>query len=274
MYVLDQGLRPLPAGAVGELYVGGISVARGYADQPELTAERFLPDPFGAPGARIYRTGDLARWLPEGAVDFLGRIDNQVKIRGYRIEPGEAQATLVRHPDVSEAVVVALVEGTEARLAAYYVPAGDAQVPAGELEAFCAEYLPAYLVPSTFTPLAALPLNANGKVDRKALPAPEEVREEEKTAPRGVVEERIAEIWLDLLGTEVGVHDNFFHSGGNSILAIRLIAEIQAEFEVPMPVRAIFEGPTVAQMAEAVEAAITAEIDQLTDSELMEEQSA
>ncbi|WP_441245335.1 amino acid adenylation domain-containing protein [Kitasatospora sp. McL0602] len=279
MYVLDQGLRPLPIGAIGELYVGGISVARGYADQPELTAERFLPDPYGAPGTRLYRTGDLARWLPEGAVDFLGRIDNQVKIRGYRIEPGEAQAVLVRHPDVAEAVVVALVTETDggqpdARLAAYFVPKDGAAVPAEELDAYCAEYLPGYLVPSTFTPLAALPLNANGKVDRKALPAPEEVRQEEKTAPRTVVEERIAEIWLELLGATVGVHDNFFHSGGNSILAIRLIAEIQAEFEVPMPVRAIFEGPTVAQMAEAVEAAITAEIDQMTDSELMEEQSA
>ncbi|MGF1426918.1 amino acid adenylation domain-containing protein [Kitasatospora sp. LaBMicrA B282] len=279
MYVLDQGLRPLPVGAIGELYVGGISVARGYADQPRLTAERFLPDSFGTPGSRLYRTGDLARWLPEGAVEFLGRIDNQVKIRGYRIEPGEAQAALVRHPDVAEAVVVALVTETagqaaDARLAAYVVPAAGATVTAAELSAHCAEYLPGYLVPSSFTPLAALPLNANGKVDRAALPAPEEVREEERTAPRNVVEERIAEIWLDLLGTELGVHDDFFKSGGNSIMAIKLIAQIQAEYEISLPVRAIFEGPTIAEMAEAVEAAITAEIDQLTDSELMEEQSA
>ncbi|MFJ8626004.1 amino acid adenylation domain-containing protein [Kitasatospora sp. NPDC093550] len=279
MHVLDPDLRPVPAGAVGELYVGGISVARGYADQPELTAERFLPDPYGAPGARIYRTGDLARWLPEGAVDFLGRIDNQVKIRGYRIEPGEARAALVRHPGVAEAVVVALVGESdggqpEARLAAYYVPANGTPVPGEELGAYCAEYLPAYLVPTSYTPLDALPLNANGKVDRAALPAPEEVREQESVAPRTVVEERIAEIWQELLGTTVGVHDNFFHSGGNSILAITLIAELQAEFEIRMPVRAVFEGPTVAEMATAVEAEITAEIDQLTDSELMEEQKA
>ncbi|WP_329567085.1 non-ribosomal peptide synthetase [Kitasatospora sp. NBC_01266] len=279
MYVLDQGLRPLPVGAVGELYVGGISVARGYADQPELTAERFLPDPFGAPGTRLYRTGDLARWLPEGAVEFLGRIDNQVKIRGYRIEPGEAQAVLLRHRKVAEAVVVALAgegEGgaTDARLAAYLVPEAGATVTAAELAAHCAEYLPGYLVPSSFTALEALPLNANGKVDRKALPAPREARQQERTAPRNVVEEQIAEIWLDLLGVSLGVHDNFFDSGGNSIMAIRLIAQIQAEYEISLPVRAIFEGPTIAEMAQAVEAAITAEIDQMTDSELMEEQSA
>ncbi|MFE4517269.1 amino acid adenylation domain-containing protein [Kitasatospora sp. NPDC056783] len=283
MYVLDQDLRPLPTGAVGELYVGGTGVARGYADQPELTAERFLPDPYGTPGARLYRTGDLARWLPEGAVEFLGRVDNQVKIRGYRIEPGEARAALLRHPGVAEAVVVALMSETgggqpEARLAAYYVaadPAAAGAAPtAAELGAHCAEHLPGYLVPTSYTPLDALPLNANGKVDRAALPAPEEVRERESVAPRTVVEERIAEIWQDLLGTAVGVHDNFFHSGGNSILAITLIAELQADFEIRMPVRAVFEGPTVAEMAAAVEAEITAEIDQLTDSELMEEQKA
>ncbi|WP_316522806.1 non-ribosomal peptide synthetase [Kitasatospora brasiliensis] len=279
MYVLDRELRPLPIGAIGELYVGGTGVARGYADRPELTAERFLPDPYGAPGARLYRTGDLVRWLPEEAVEFLGRVDNQVKIRGYRIEPGEARAALLRHPGVAEAVVVALVGETgggqpEARLAAYYVATDGAAPSAAELGAHCAEYLPAYLVPTSYTPLEALPLNANGKVDRTALPAPEEVREQEAVAPRTVVEERIAEIWQELLGTTVGVHDNFFHSGGNSILAITLIAELQAEFEIRMPVRAVFEGPTVAEMAAAVEAEITAEIDQLTDSELMEEQKA
>ncbi|MEV4439750.1 amino acid adenylation domain-containing protein [Streptomyces sp. NPDC049577] len=277
MHVLDEQLRLVVPGAIGELYVGGTGVARGYADRPELTAERFVPDPFaGTPGARLYRTGDLVRRLPSGDVEFLGRTDHQVKIRGYRVEPGEAQAVLAAHPGVREAVVVARGEAPDAvRLAGYYVPRAGAAAPAAaELAAHCAESLPDYLVPATFTPLDAIPLNANGKVDRAALPAPEGRAPEEGDEPEGLLQEWIAGLWTDLLGTRVGARDNFFESGGNSILAIRMIAAIQAEFDVTLPVREVFAHPTVARLADAVESRIRAEIEQMSDSELLEEQRA
>ncbi|MEU7133057.1 amino acid adenylation domain-containing protein [Streptomyces sp. NPDC046261] len=275
MYVLDERLRPVPPGAVGELYVGGTGVARGYADRPELTAERFVPDPFStAPGARLYRSGDLARRNAGGAVEFLGRTDHQVKIRGYRVEPGEAQAVLLAHPGVREAVVVARTDAPGAvRLAGYFVPSGAA-VPASDLAAYCAERLPDYLVPATFTALDAIPLNANGKVDRAALPAPEAATAEAGGEPEGVLQENIAALWAELLGTRVTVHDDFFEAGGNSILAIRLIAGIQAEYGIALPVREVFARPTVAGLADAVESRIRAEIEQMSESELLEEQSA
>ncbi|MFF4404871.1 amino acid adenylation domain-containing protein [Streptomyces sp. NPDC001404] len=275
MYVLDEGLRPVPPGAVGELYVGGTGVARGYADRPELTAGRFVPDPYGtAPGARLYRTGDLVRRLPGGDVEFLGRTDHQVKIRGYRVEPGEAQAVLAAHPGVREAVVIARTDGPgDVRLAGYAVFAAE-PVPAAELAAHCARSLPDYLVPTTFTALDAVPLNANGKLDRAALPLPEARAVAEADEPDGVLQENIAALWAELLGTGVGVHANFFESGGNSILAIRLIAAIQAEYAIALPVREVFAHPTVAGLANAVESRIRAEIEQMSDAELLEEQSA
>ncbi|MFE9557694.1 amino acid adenylation domain-containing protein [Streptomyces sp. NPDC006703] len=274
MYVLDETLRPVPTGSVGELYVGGTGVARGYADRPELTAEKFVPDPFAGGGRRLYRTGDLVRWLPGGHVEFLGRTDHQVKIRGYRVEPGEAQAVLADHPGVREAVVIARTDdaGT-VRLAGYFVPACN-PVGADELAAFCGELLPDYLLPSSFTALDAIPLNANGKLDRAALPDPAPDGDEPREAAASPLQERIATIWAELLGARIGVHDNFFRSGGNSILAIRLIAAIQTEFEIALPVREIFEYPTVAGLADAVESRIRAEIEQLSDAELLEEQRA
>ncbi|MCJ1678508.1 non-ribosomal peptide synthetase, partial [Streptomyces sp. APSN-46.1] len=272
MYVLDAALQPVPVGVTGELYVGGTGVARGYAGRPDLTAERFIPDPYGTPGARLYRTGDLVRQLPDGNVEFLGRIDDQVKIRGYRIELGEIQATLAGHPSVREAAVIVLDDGPAGpRLAAYYVPAEDAE-EVTDLAAHCATRLPDYMVPATFTPLDAIPLNANGKVDRRALPAPDGTSREQDAGhvPLGTVtEEHIAGIWHELLGVTVGANDNFFQAGGNSILAIRLISRIQEDFEVPFAVRTVFEGPTVARMAAAVEESIRAEIAALPDSELM-----
>jgi len=272
MYVLDGAAQPVPTGAVGELYVGGAGVARGYANRPGLTAERFVPDPFGTPGGRLYRTGDLVRWTTGGTVEFLGRTDHQVKIRGYRVEPGEAQAVLATYPGIRDAVVVARVEAPgDVRLAGYFVSVGGRALTSSELAAHCAEHLPDYLVPSSFTELAAVPLNANGKLDRAALPAPDADRNEEYEGPRDIVEERIAAILDELLGTPFGIHDNFFRNGGNSILAIRLIASIQSEFDVALPVRTVFEDPTVAGMAAAVEAQIRAEIDQMPDSELLEE---
>ncbi|MFC3891211.1 amino acid adenylation domain-containing protein [Lentzea rhizosphaerae] len=262
MHVLDDLLRPVPVGVVGEVFVGGAGLARGYANRPGLTAERFLPDPYGPPGARLYRTGDLARLLPSGDVDFLGRRDHQVKIRGYRIELGEIAAVISEHPDVRDAVVVA----RDGVLAAYYVPvAGD--VP---LTGWCEEKLPAYMVPGTFTALDAFPLNANGKLDHAALPVTD-VADEGLVAPRGVVEERVAEIFTDLLGVPAGALSHFFSSGGNSILAIQLIATIQSEFEVTVPMRAVFEGGTVADLAEVVEEQVRAELDQMSDEELAAE---
>ncbi|MFF5142334.1 amino acid adenylation domain-containing protein [Streptomyces sp. NPDC013157] len=271
-YVLDALLSPLPVGAVGELYVGGTGVARGYAGQAGLTAERFLPDPYGPPGARLYRTGDLVRLLPGGSVDFVGRRDGQVKIRGYRVELGEIAAVLREHPAVRDAVAVTeeAPQGGTAVIA-YWVPAAQADPQPDvqrELTEHCAKRLPAYMIPSSFTPLDALPLTANGKLDRAALPRPAEAAQGELVAPRGVVEERIAEIFTDLLGTPAGADSHFFHSGGNSILAIRLIAQIQTAFDIDFPTRAVFESGTVAGLAEVVEAAVRAEIDLLSEEEL------
>ncbi|MEV0219299.1 amino acid adenylation domain-containing protein [Streptomyces sp. NPDC050704] len=274
-YVLDAALQPVPVGVTGELYVGGTGVARGYAGRPDLTAERFVPDPYGTTaGARLYRTGDLVRHLPDGDIEFLGRIDDQVKIRGYRIELGEIQAVLAGHPDIRDAVVtVHRPENGEPRLVAHVVPAdADAGAPLPDLAGHCAARLPEYMIPATFTVLDTIPVNANGKVDRSALPAPGGTADDEGyTAPSGLVEERIAEIWTELLGVQAGAHDNFFHIGGNSILAIRLISHIQQEFEVDFAVRTVFEGPTVARLATAVEERVTAQIAALSDADLLDE---
>ncbi|MEV7071813.1 amino acid adenylation domain-containing protein [Streptomyces sp. NPDC093990] len=275
MYVLDPALEPVPVGVAGELYVGGTGVARGYAGRPELTAERFVPDPYGAAGARLYRTGDLVRRLPDGNVAFLGRLDDQVKIRGYRVEPGEIRAVVEEHPQIREAVVVVhRPEAGEPALACYAVPAA----PGAELPDFAAHLaarLPEYMIPATFTALDAIPVNANGKVDRRALPEPG--RREDgpaHVAPDGPVEERIAEVWTELLGVQASAHDNFFHIGGNSILAIRLISRIQQEFGIDFAVRTVFEGPTIAQLAATVTERVMAEVAALTDSELLSEAAA
>ncbi|MGW7363965.1 amino acid adenylation domain-containing protein, partial [Streptomyces sp. NPDC054841] len=274
MYVLDPVLQPVPVGVTGELYVGGTGVARGYAGRPDLTAERFVPDPYGPPGARLYRTGDLARRLDDGNVVFLGRLDDQVKIRGYRVELGEVQAVLAAHAGVRDAVVtVRTTAAGEKQLAAYLVPEPGTEGPdEPALAAHCARQLPDYMVPASYTLLDAIPVNANGKVDRRALPDPDPGRPDDgHIAPSGPAEERIAEIWTELLGVQAGAHDNFFHVGGNSILAIRLISRIQQEFEIDFAVRTVFEGPTVAQLAATVEERITAQIAALSDSELAQD---
>lgn len=267
MKILDEDMQVVPLGAEGELFVGGTGVARGYTGMPGLTAERFVPDVDGrAPGARLYRTGDRARWNARGEAEFLGRVDHQIKIRGYRVDPGEVQSALVAHPRIRDAAVVATGEGTpEIRLVAYIV-ADDPSV-LEELPGYCAARLPEYMVPSAFTLLDQVPLNSNGKLDRSRLSAPENVQDR-TVAPRSVVEERIADIWFGLLGTRLGIHDDFFRSGGNSILAIRLIAGIQVEFGVNLAVRDIFEAPTIAGMGRAVEQYIKNEIAQMSDSEV------
>jgi amino acid adenylation domain-containing protein/natural product biosynthesis luciferase-like monooxygenase protein len=255
-FVLDATLRPVPVGGIGELYVGGDGLAWGYLDRPELTAERFVPHPFATtPGARLYRTGDKVRWRADGALEFLGRVDFQVKVRGFRIEPGEVEAVLRQAPGVHEAVVVVRedVPGDK-RLVAYVVgPAVDVRA----LRAFLQHKLPDYMVPSAFAVLEALPLNANGKVDRKALPAPGAPAgdAERFVAPRTSVEAQLAFIWSELLHLpRVGIHDDFFELGGHSLLATQLLSRIRGTFDVELPLAVVFEAPTLGEQAARVEA--------------------
>ncbi|HEX8697018.1 MAG TPA: amino acid adenylation domain-containing protein, partial [Longimicrobium sp.] len=253
VYVLDAAGEPVPVGVAGELYIGGAGVARGYLDRPELTAERFVADPFGAePGARLYRTGDLARWRADGTLEFLGRNDFQVKIRGFRVEPGEVEARLAEHPEVREAVVLAREDAPgEKRLVAYYV--GEA-VGAEALRAHLAAKLPEHMVPAAYVRLEALPLTPNGKVDRKALPAPEGDAYVRRgwEAPASETEAALAELWTELLGVErVGRHDNFFELGGHSLLAVRLIQRMRRR-GLHAEVGALFTTPTLAELAGAV----------------------
>ncbi|MBV9774031.1 MAG: amino acid adenylation domain-containing protein, partial [Gemmatimonadetes bacterium] len=260
VYVLDAALQPVPVGVPGELFIGGAGVGRGYLGRPELTAERFVPDPFarGAAGARLYRTGDRTRWLADGNLEFLGRIDHQVKIRGFRIETGEVEAVLAEHPGVREAFVMAREDAPGgARLVAYLTAEGAADPAPGELRAHLAERLPEYMVPSAFVTLDALPLTSNGKVDRRALPAPDAAPLTEYVAPRTPTEERLAEIWAEVLGVErVGVHDHFFELGGHSLMATRVVARVREAPGVELPLRVVFEHPTLAGMAEWIDATL------------------
>ncbi|MGI5152392.1 amino acid adenylation domain-containing protein [Plantactinospora sp. CA-294935] len=253
MYVLDVDLSPVPIGVLGELYVGGVGVARGYVNRPELTAERFVPDAFGSvPGARLYRTGDLVRVLPTGDVEFVGRVDDQVKVHGYRIELGEIRSVLLEQPAVRDAVVVAVGAASDRRLVAYCVPGGGELDVAG-LAAHVSTRLPEYMVPAGFVSLDALPLNANGKVDRRALPDPDAAAVDAGpvfVGPRTGVEERIAGVWREVLGLDrVGVTESFFDLGGHSIRAVALVGKLRAAgFEVA--VRDVFQYRTVAELAE------------------------
>jgi len=261
VFVLDARMRPVPIGVVGELYVGGVGVARGYLDRPALTAERFVPDPLsGEPGARLYRTGDLGRWLPEGALAFAGRTDAQVKVRGYRVEPGEIEARLVEHPAVREAVVLAREDAPgEKRLVAYVV--GD-EAGAELLRAHLAERLPEHMVPAAYVRLDALPLTPSGKVDRKALPAPEgdafPARGYE--APSGRAEEALAEIWSAVLGVErVGRRDHFMELGGHSLSGVQVTSRVRAALGVEVPLAALLGRPVLADFAREVETAARSE---------------
>ncbi|MFL9655985.1 amino acid adenylation domain-containing protein [Streptomyces sp. PB17] len=255
MRILDTHLQPVPVGAVGELFVGGTGVARGYVGDPARTADKFIPDVYGPAGSRIYRTGDLARWRHDGAVEFLGRIDDQVKIRGYRIELGEVRAALVAQPGITDAAVI--VSEQDQRLIAYIV---------GETPDLT-DALPEYMIPSVFVQVDAIPLTANGKLDRRALPDPDDTATDTYVAPRTPAEERIAAIWADLLGKTAGVHDGFFDVGGHSILAVRLVSRLQQDFDLDLPIRVVFEQPTIAQIAVEIEDRVRAEIDaQLAES--------
>jgi amino acid adenylation domain-containing protein len=260
LYVLDARMNPAPVGVHGELYIGGVQLARGYSGRPALTAERFVPDTFShEPGARLYRTGDLARRMPSGEIEFLGRLDFQVKVRGFRIELGEVEAALASHPGVRECVVVAHeVAPGDTRLAAYVVARGE-QVAREDLRRHLKERLPDYMTPSSFTLLDAMPLTESGKVDRKALPAAARSTPsaQEFVAPRDQVEEQIAAVWGAVLGLErVGVNDNFFDLGGHSLLATQVVARLNDAFGIELPLRRMFDAPTVAGLAEQVAAAL------------------
>jgi len=266
IYLLDHRLQAVPIGVSGELYIGGVSLARGYFNRPELTAAAFVPNPFSVtPGTRLYRTGDLARYLRDGTIEFLGRIDQQVKVRGFRIETGEVEAALRDHLDVQEVVVAAHgVRAEEKRLVAYVVPRKGlvSDTLANDLRQHAREKLPEYMVPSAIVLLDRMPLTSDGKVNRRALPEPQPGRRdigEEFVSARTPVEEVMAGIWSEVLGLErVGMHDNFFHLGGHSLLATRAVARLREAFGTPFPLRKIFEEPTIAGLAQQMEETIRA----------------
>jgi amino acid adenylation domain-containing protein len=297
LYVLDAEMQPVPVGVPGELFAGGACLARGYLDRPALTAEKFVPDPFGAPGGRLYRTGDRVKWEYESAevrecvsaldpreatdshdtadshdgertsalthsrtsvqhsrtavLEYVGRTDFQVKIRGFRVEPGEIEAVLAEHPSVVQAAVVVRGEGAERRLAAYVVPAAGAAPTAGELRAHVASRLPEHMVPRAWRVMDALPLTPSGKVDRRSLPEPDAAPadDEVRIAPRTPAEEMVADAWEAVLKVRPGSHDNFFALGGHSLAATQVIARIRRAFGIELPLRALFESPTVAGLA-------------------------
>jgi amino acid adenylation domain-containing protein len=266
VYVLNEYMQPVPAGAAGELYIGGEGVARGYMNRPGLTAERFIPDPFSnKPGARLYKTGDLVRYLKDGIMEFIGRVDNQVKIRGYRIELGEIEIVLIRNEQINDCVVLAREDiPGDRRLVAYYITEGQADPSITELRNFLKEELPDYMIPAAFVMLDEFPLTPNGKVDRKALPQPDFSRpdlESEFVAPRTEDEKRLAEIWMNILNIEkVGIHDNFFELGGHSLIATQFIARIRDAFGVELPLRALFESPTIIGLIHEIDQARLADI--------------
>jgi amino acid adenylation domain-containing protein len=266
VYILDRRLEPVPVGVVGELHTGGIGLARGYLNRPGLTAEKFIADPFSRTrGARLYKTGDLARYLPDGRIEFLGRRDHQVKVRGFRIELEEVETVLTRHKAVRQAVVLARdSEETGSpgrpsgkRLVAYIVHATETPVTVTELRRYLGRELPDYMIPSAFVTLDEIPMTPNGKVDRSALPAPDLGRpdlEAVYVAPRTPVEAALAHIWRELLGLErIGAHDDFFDLGGHSLLATRVVSRIRSRLRLDLPLRRIFEAPTIAELAQRIE---------------------
>jgi amino acid adenylation domain-containing protein len=277
-YILDANLNPVPIGVAGELHVAGGGLARGYLNRAGLSAERFIPDPFGIePGGRMYKSGDLARYLPDGEIEYLGRIDAQVKVRGFRIELGEIEAVLAAVPGVSECVVLAREDSPgDQRLVAYWIGTHGITEPESEpksaaLRSALLANLPDYMVPAHFVLLERMPLTVNGKVDRRALPAPERSSHTAQyEAPTSPVEQALAEIWAEVLGLErVGRQDNFFELGGHSLLATQLSSKIRIVFEVDVPLREFFELPTIAASAILIESLIMQEIENMSDDEAL-----
>jgi amino acid adenylation domain-containing protein len=276
MYVLDNNMQPAPVGVTGDLYIGGMGLARGYVNRSDLTAEKFVPDPFAVKEAgRLYVTGDVARWKADGNLEFTGRKDYQLKVRGYRIEPGEIEIALLENEDVEQAVIVARDDGQGGKkLVAYVVPAAEKTVSATKLREFLKSRLPEYMVPGHFVVLTRLPQTANGKIDRTALPAvePGQVMPEQPYAtPQTPIEKAIARIWSSVLHLErVGIHDNFFHLGGHSLLGTQVISRVRKAYHVDLPLRSIFTMPTIAEFSEAVEDAVIEKLETLSEEEAEE----
>ena len=257
--MLDKHGNPLPVGITGELHLGGIQLSRGYLNRPELTAEKFVPNPFSDdPDSRLYRTGDQCRWRADGNLEFLGRLDDQVKLRGFRIELGEIETVLKEHPSVAQSVVVLREDRPgDKRLVAYCVSAADAAWNVTDLTRHLRTRLPDYMVPSVFVPLEAFPLTPSGKINRRALPAPDDSRpqlESVYVAPRNPIEEQLSSIWCDVLGIQsIGIHDNFFDLGGHSLLATRVVSRVRQAFSVELPLRSLFDVPTIAGLADQIQ---------------------
>lgn len=260
LYILDSQLQLVPIGVAGELHIGGVQVARGYLNRPELTAEKFIANPFDESQLNpLYKTGDLARYLPDGNIEYLGRIDNQVKIRGFRIEQGEIEAALRPHPQVLETTVIARAEKSgEKRLVAYVVATPDKPAPSS-LRRFLKQKLPEYMIPAAFVILESLPLTPNGKVNRRALPAPDLSSfsgENQFVSPRDEIEQQLAQIWSEVLNLNpVEVKDNFFELGGHSLLALNLMAKIQKQFGKSLPLATLFASPTIEDLANELRSA-------------------
>jgi amino acid adenylation domain-containing protein len=273
IYILNERMRQVPIGEPGEIYIGGAGLARGYRNRPDLTSERFVPNPFSSePDARLYQTGDMARYLPDGQVEFLGRVDEQIKIRGFRVEPAEIVTVLDQHQSVKASIVLAReVEPGDKHLIAYFVPAGMVHPTHAELRNFIAARLPDYMVPATFVKLDSLPLNPSGKVDRAALPGPNAanmLRDDAFVEPRTTIEKRVAEIVAALLDLEqVSAADNFFLLGGHSLLGAQLIAKLRDVFTVELSLRGLFDAPTVAKLSARIEAVLLTKLEAMSEDE-------
>jgi amino acid adenylation domain-containing protein len=274
IYICDESLKLIPTGEAGEIYIGGAGVARGYVNSPELTAQRFLPDPFSKkPGARLYRTGDRARLLPDGQLEYLGRVDDLIKIRGFRIEPNEIISVLNTYPGVRSSAVAAREDSKGNLRLVAYVFTDDAACPsASSLRALVRKHLPEYMAPALFVKLTDLPLTTNGKIDRDALPSPDvsnTLRDGQYAAPRTIIEEKLSEIVADLLGLDqVGVDDNFFLIGGHSLFGTQLIARINDCFGVTPPLLSIFDSPTAARLGQEIERLLIAKVDAMDEAQV------
>lgn len=273
IYVLNENMQQVPVGEPGEVYVGGPGLARGYRNRPDLTAERFVPNPFcSEPGARLYRTGDLARFLPDGEIAFLGRVDEQVKIRGYRIEPAEVVRALDEHPAVQASCVIAReIDQGDKHLVAYFISGTNGEPTHTELRNFLSSRIPEYMIPAIFVKLDSLPLNSSGKVDRAMLPSPSAentLRDSTFVAPTTHIEERVASMLASLLDLgQVSVEDNFFLLGGHSLLGTQLIARIRDAFGIDLSLRSLFDAPTVSELSTQVEALLLAKLEAMTEEE-------
>jgi amino acid adenylation domain-containing protein len=275
VYILDGAGNQLPVETVGELHIGGIGVARGYRNRPQLTAQRFIPNPFGAkPDERLFKTGDLARFLPDGQIAFVGRIDEQVKVHGFRVEPNEVAAALDAHPGIQQSVVVAReIAPGDTRLIGYVVPVPESHLTLSALRAFLRARLPDYMVPATFVSLEKLPLTPNGKVDRMSLPTPGEsntLRDEARAARRTEMEKMVAGILERVLNLEhVDVEENFFSLGGHSLLGAQLVARLRDTFGIEMPLRVVFEAPTVAELSAEIERLLVTKLEAMSEKEVL-----